>query len=107
MEEERHGKDEEDLSTDASGGEQQHEAGDDASVEKPSGRGAENMELRDFRARLLSKGLDGWGADGDVGQAEEDEASAGGTAVPRSERFVFVFWGRGCCWMKGNGVRVR
>lgn len=31
-----------------------------------AGGGAEKMELRDFRARLMSKGLDGWGA-GDEG----------------------------------------
>lgn len=38
---------------------------------------AEKMELRDFRARLLSKGLDGWGVEGGGevdggGQQQED-----------------------------------
>lgn len=43
---------------------------------------AENMELRDFRARLMSKGLDGWGAEGErvEGKGEGSGNSAAATA---------------------------
>lgn len=47
-------------------------------------RGAETMELRDFRARLMSKGLDGWGAAAGEGKIE------GSTAPKGSDRFVCV-----------------
>lgn len=42
------------------------------------------MELRDFRARLMSKGLDGWGAE--EGRGEGEEATGGRGAAPSSER---------------------
>lgn len=44
-----------------------------------------SMELRDFRARLLAKGLDGWGAQDDGGANDSAEPVSGG-----DERQVFA-----------------
>eukprot|EP00903_Cladosiphon_okamuranus_P016033 g14804.t2 len=66
--------------TSADGEEDATETGDDGG-EGARGRvegGAESMELRDFRARLMSKGLDGWGAEGGDGGGREKSGGLDG-----------------------------
>lgn len=60
---------------------------DDAEQEALEG-GAETLELRDFRARLMSKGLDGWGVEEEKGEGAGGKE--GGASV-NSERLVRAF----------------
>lgn len=41
------------------------------------------MELRDFRARLMSKGLDGWGGSGEEQSGGGGGGGAGGAITER------------------------
>ncbi|CAN0527513.1 unnamed protein product, partial [Ectocarpus sp. 12 AP-2014] len=57
--------------------------GEEGVSESGAAGGAEIMELRDFRARLMSKGLDGWGGGGGEQSGGGDVGGAGGASIER------------------------
>lgn len=61
------------LSRDAISADGDNGADDDVGQ---AGEAAANMELRDFRARLMSKGLDGWGSTGEGAGSDGERAAA-------------------------------
>ncbi|CBJ32034.1 conserved unknown protein [Ectocarpus siliculosus] len=57
--------------------------GEEGVSESGAAGGAESMELRDFRARLMSKGLDGWGGGGGEQSGGGDGGGAGSASIER------------------------
>ncbi|CAB1096847.1 unnamed protein product [Ectocarpus sp. CCAP 1310/34] len=57
--------------------------GEEGVSESGAAEGAESMELRDFRARLMSKGLDGWGGGGEQARVAVVTAAGGGARALR------------------------